>query len=140
VTVYATLLGEPSRSERNSDLAALLSWGLDQYRIVRLIGTDRVYAWALAPYGRPSVGLVAARPIVQVVRVRRPLVQRVIAPATVSLPVRRGARLGRIEVWAGTKLLASVPLVAARSIGKPGLVGRAEWYAGRAVKKFWSWL
>src|SRR5204862_29076 len=33
VTIYATLLGEPSRTARNSDLAELLAWGLAQYRV-----------------------------------------------------------------------------------------------------------
>ncbi len=140
VTIYATLLGEPSRSQRNSDLAALLAWGIDQYRVVQLIGTSRVYAWAQAPYGRPSVGLVAVRPVIRVVRVNRPLVERVTVPASVTLPVEQGAALGKLEIWSGKKLVATEPLVATRTIRKPGFVAKAEWYAGRAVHKFWSWL
>jgi len=35
--LYATLLGEPTREERNSDLAQLLAWGLSQYRMLPLV-------------------------------------------------------------------------------------------------------
>ena len=34
VTVYATLLGSPTRGERNVDLESLLIWGLGQFRVV----------------------------------------------------------------------------------------------------------
>ena len=34
VTIYATLLGSPARSERNVDLESLLIWGLAQFRLV----------------------------------------------------------------------------------------------------------
>ena len=31
-TIYATVLGSPTRPQRNRDLAALLAWGLARYR------------------------------------------------------------------------------------------------------------
>src|SRR5439155_8993364 len=43
VTIYATLLGEPSRGARNSDLAQLLAWGLDQYRVSPVVSASRAY-------------------------------------------------------------------------------------------------
>ena len=139
VTIYATLLGEPSRAQRNSDLTALLAWGLSRYRVAPVIGSRWVYATAKTGYGKPAVNLVVRRRIYRVIRVDRPLQERVVAPAVVRLPVVRGQRLGRVDVFAGPKLLASEPLVAASSIGKPGFFGRVRWYAKRVVHHVWSW-
>jgi hypothetical protein len=62
-----------------------------------------------------------------------PLTQRVVATAVGSLPVKRGQVLGHIEVWSRGHLLGRRALVATRSVAKPGLAGRAGWYAGRTV-------
>jgi serine-type D-Ala-D-Ala carboxypeptidase (penicillin-binding protein 5/6) len=138
LTIYATILGSPSRGQRNTDLAELLAWGLSRYRVVSLVRTGRVYARAELPYGKPSVALVAQRPLVRVVRVGRPLTERVTAPAALALPVRKGAALGKVEVWQGAKLVGSRPLVAARTVEKPGLGGRIGWYAGRTLHNAWG--
>ena len=76
------------------------------------------------PYGRPASRSSPPRPLVRVVRTGRPLVERVVAPSAVALPVRQGQRLGRVEVWSGEQLLGARPLLAARSVRRPG-VGRA---------------
>jgi serine-type D-Ala-D-Ala carboxypeptidase (penicillin-binding protein 5/6) len=136
-TLYAVVLGVPTRSARNLDLQRLLSWGVEQYRTVWLVRT-RTYAWADAPYGRKPVPLVAAKPALQVVRAGAPLVERVVAPALVSLPVTRGQALGRVEIWRGRKLLVSRPLLAGRTVAKPGVGGRLSFYAGRTVHHFLS--
>jgi D-alanyl-D-alanine carboxypeptidase (penicillin-binding protein 5/6) len=139
VTIYATLLGGATREGRNADLAALLVWGLSRYRTVDVVGTQRVYATATAPYGRSALDLVAAAPARRIVRVDRPLVERVVAPSVISLPVRKGQRVGEVRVYAARRLVARRPLVASRSIASPGFVGRTEWYLGRAVHHAWSW-
>lgn len=139
VTVYATLLGGDTRDGRNADLSALLAWGLDRYRTVRLVSAERIYATARAPYGRKALTLVAAGSVTRIVRVDRPLVEQVVAPLVASLPVKKGERLGEVRVYAGAKLVARRPLVASRSIAKPGFVGRTEWYAGRTLHHIGSW-
>jgi hypothetical protein len=93
----------------------------------------RVYARAEAPYGREPLALVASRPMVRVVRVGRPLVERVVAPAAVDLPVRRGQQLGWVRVYDRGRLVASRPLVAARTLERPDLGGRLAWYAERTL-------
>jgi hypothetical protein len=47
--------------------------------------------------------------------------------------VRRGERLGRIEVWTGETLLGARPLLAGRSVPRPGVGGRLRWYTTRTV-------
>jgi D-alanyl-D-alanine carboxypeptidase (penicillin-binding protein 5/6) len=131
-TIYAVVLGVPTRSARNADLQQLLTWGVAQYRMAWIVRA-RTYAWAQAPYGRAPVPLAVTKPSLQVVRRGIPLVERVVAPTAVALPVHKGQRLGRVEVWRGRKLIVSRPLTAARTVEKPGVGGRVTWYAGRTV-------
>jgi D-alanyl-D-alanine carboxypeptidase (penicillin-binding protein 5/6) len=133
VTVYATLLGSPTRAQRNEDLESLLIWGLAQFRVVAPVRLGVTYATAAVPYGRAPLALVAARPLLAVARLGRPLTQTIVAPASVSLPVRQGDVLGRIEVRQDGRLVGTRALVASRTINKPGLIRRLGWYAGRTL-------
>lgn len=134
-TIYAVILGSPTRSQRNADLDRLLTWGVSRYRTLTLVGR-RPLAHVALPYGRQALPLVASRPLVRVVAAGRPVVERVVAPAAISLPVRRGAVLGRVEVWSGEQLLGSRRLLAAKSVPRPGVGGRLRWYATRTVHDF----
>ncbi|MBV8066264.1 MAG: D-alanyl-D-alanine carboxypeptidase [Actinobacteria bacterium] len=138
-TIYAVILGSPSRAQRNSDLDRLLAWGVSQLTTRTLLGRTPITHVAL-PYGRASVGLVPTKPLVRVVHTGRPIVERVVAPSAVALPVRRGQRLGTVEVWSGSTLLGTRPLLADRSVARPRLGGRLRWYATRTVKDLWGFL
>jgi D-alanyl-D-alanine carboxypeptidase (penicillin-binding protein 5/6) len=131
-TIYAVVLGSPTRARRNDDLNGLLAWGVSQYRTLRLVDAQ-TYAWAAAPFGLRAVPLVARKPLLRAVRVGRPIVEKIVAPTAVALPVVRGERLGRIEVWTGGKLLGTRPLLAGRSVSRPGVGGRLRWYSTRTV-------
>ena len=133
VTIYAVLLGSSSREGRNADLARLLDWGFDQYRSVTAIRGGAVYAEALVPFTDGRLRLVAAEPAYALVRVDRDLVERVVAPAMVDLPVEQGQKLGEVQVLDQGKVIATQPLLAAESIEEPGFGRRVGWYAGRAV-------
>jgi serine-type D-Ala-D-Ala carboxypeptidase (penicillin-binding protein 5/6) len=138
-TIYAVILGSPTRAQRNSDLDRLLAWGVSRYRTVTLVGRDPI-AHVPLPYGRAAVALVAPKPLVRVVPAEGQIVRRIVMPASLALPVRRGETLGRIEIWAGKRLLGSRPLVAARSVARPGVGGRLRWYATRTVKDLWGFI
>jgi D-alanyl-D-alanine carboxypeptidase (penicillin-binding protein 5/6) len=133
LTVYATLLGSPTRAERNVDLESLLIWGLGQFRVVPAVSASRTYAEVKVPYGRPPLRLVASKPLLAVARLGRPLTETVTAPAVISLPVRAGTVLGRVEVRAGGRVVGTRDLVASRTINKPSLPRRLAWYAGRTL-------
>jgi D-alanyl-D-alanine carboxypeptidase (penicillin-binding protein 5/6) len=139
VSIYATLIGSPDRTTRNRDLAKLLDWGFAQYTRVQPVVRGRTYAEAELGYGRHRLALAAGRSFPLVARVGRPLVRRVVYPDTVGLPVTRGQALGQVQVYQEGRLLGSVPLVAARSVKRPGIVGRAEWYAGRTLHHVLGW-
>jgi D-alanyl-D-alanine carboxypeptidase (penicillin-binding protein 5/6) len=131
--LYAVVLGSPTRAVRNDALRSLLTWGAGRFRVVHVIFPRRVYAATQTGYGRDPLALVAPRPLTRVVRVDRPLVERVVAAGAVAPPVRRGQVLGSVQVWSGKRLVGTQPLVAARAVSRPGLGGRIAWYAGRTV-------
>ena len=132
-TIYATILGGPSRERRNADLRRLLAWGLARYRVVPAVSTDRVYATAAAPYGLRPVGLVAQRSLLRVARLGRPFVEQVVAPTTVSLPVHVGQRLGEVRILSRGTVVAVAPLVATEARERPGRLSRARFYARRTL-------
>jgi D-alanyl-D-alanine carboxypeptidase (penicillin-binding protein 5/6) len=133
VTIYATLLGGESRSGRNGDLAALLTWGLTRYRTVWAISSGRTYGTVRTAYGKPAVRVVAARPALRVIHVERPLVERVVLPLEAALPVRKGQRLGEVQVLDRGRVIGRSPLVAASAVDRAGTLGRIGFYAGRTL-------
>jgi serine-type D-Ala-D-Ala carboxypeptidase (penicillin-binding protein 5/6) len=139
VTVYATLLGSPDRSTRNADLTELLDWGFSRYRPAALVVKGRPYAEAEVGYGRTPVALVATGSLTPAVRVGVPVVRRIVAADAAELPIRRGEPLGEVRVYQRGRLLGRVPLVAARSAGRPGVAGRAGWYARRTLDHMAGW-
>ena len=133
VTIYATVLGGETREGRNADLAGLLAWGLSRYRTVWVIDGERVYGTVRTAYGQDRVRLAAAKPTLRVIHVERPLLEQVVLPVEVALPVRKGQRLGEVRVVDRGTVVARSPLVAANAVEKPGVAGRVGFYAGRTL-------
>ena len=138
--VYATILGSPDRSTRNTDLTALLRWGLSRFQRVPVIRSDRVYARVEVGYGRAKVELVPQAQLVRAIRVDRPLVERVVASAVAPLPVHKGQWLGWVRVYQAGRLLGREPLVASRTVTKPGVFGRVAFYAAGTGRHIWGWV
>jgi serine-type D-Ala-D-Ala carboxypeptidase (penicillin-binding protein 5/6) len=139
-TVYGAVLGSGSRGVRNDALRRLLTYGLDRYRRVELVDAERVYAEAKTGYGRPAVRLVAPRSIASSVRIGVPLVERIVAPTALALPVAAGQAAGRVEVYEGDRLIASSNLVAAEAVPDAGLLAKSRWYAARTARNLWEML
>ncbi len=139
LTIYATLLGSPDRSERNVDLVKLLDWGFSRYRPAAVAVKGRVYGRAELGYGHEPVALVAAASLRPWLRVDFPVVRRVIAARSARLPVTRGEPLGQVRVYQRGRLVGAVPLVAGRSVARPGLAGRVRWYATRTLEHVGGW-
>jgi D-alanyl-D-alanine carboxypeptidase (penicillin-binding protein 5/6) len=135
VGIYAVVLGSRSRAERNEDLVELLEWGFEQYVRVEVVAPDRTYAVADVPFSDERLALRPAAGARVIVRAGRPLLEEVVAPAVVALPVRRGERLGEIRVREGDRVVARQPLVAAAAVTEPGLDDKAGWYADRAFSE-----
>ena len=76
--------------------------------------------------------------VVRTLRIGLPLVEKVIAPSSVGLPVEKGQRLGRVEIYDGDQLVATSPLVAAEAVSEPGFFGKALWLATRTAENLWG--
>jgi serine-type D-Ala-D-Ala carboxypeptidase (penicillin-binding protein 5/6) len=140
VTVYGTVLGSDSRGTRNEALRELLAFGLDQYHRVQVIDSARVYATAEVGYGRPDVELVAQQSIVSSVRNGTPLVERIVAPSALALPVTEGVLVGRVEVYDGNRLVGAANLLTGASVAEVGFFTKARWYATQTVRNAWEFV
>jgi D-alanyl-D-alanine carboxypeptidase (penicillin-binding protein 5/6) len=138
VTVYGAVLGSDTRGTRNDALRALLEYGLDQYRRVQVIDASRAYLTAETGYGQPDVDLVAPRSMVRTIRNGKSLVERVVAPTRLALPVAEGQIVGRVEVYDGNRLVASSNLAAAEAVEDAGFFGKAQWYATQTMGNLWE--
>ena len=138
ITVYGTVLGSRDESARNEALQTLLEYGIGRYRRVVAIDANRVYATAATGYGRPDAELVPGGRALLTVPERTPLVVHVVAPTSVTLPVRTHQRLGSITVFAGGRVVASAGLVARAGVSEPGWGGKLVWYAKRTAHHLWG--
>jgi D-alanyl-D-alanine carboxypeptidase (penicillin-binding protein 5/6) len=133
VRITASVLGSPTEAQRNADLGGLLVWGLSQYHRVKAVDGGRVYGLAEIGYGRSPIRLVPQQEVVRTVRVDKPLLERVVLSSALVLPVDRGQQVGEVRVFAGGRLIARTPLVAAESVSAVGKAGKVRWYARRTV-------
>lgn len=140
VAITAAVLGDRSEAQRDRDLAALLRFGLASYRSSKVVDPARAYATVEVGWGRSPLVLVAPRAVVRPAPTGRPLVERVVAPLVASLPVAAGARLGSVTVLDGQRVVARMPLVAARSVERPGPAARVTYVARRTVHHLVGWL
>jgi D-alanyl-D-alanine carboxypeptidase (penicillin-binding protein 5/6) len=133
ITMYAVILGGPTRGRRNHDLAALLDWGFGHYGRVQVISRAKPYAEVNVPFSDNQVALVAEDRVRVTVPLDHTLVQKIVAPGTLDLPVAQGDPVGEIVVYDGDRVVARRPLVSTETTGEPNIVRRVHWYAGRAL-------
>lgn len=128
VTLVSVVLGAPNESARNADTLALLRYGFKRYR--RAVAVRRGERFARVPirFRRGAeLNLVAARTVRRVIRRgRAPRVRATGVPAEVTGPVRKGQRLGMVEVAYRDGEVRRVPLVAAAAVPEAALVQRGK--------------
>ena len=132
-TVYAVILGGPTRGKRNRDLGALLDWGFGRYGRVQVILRNKPYAQVAVPFSDDEVALVAEDKVRATVPLDHALVEKVVAPQSLDLPISQGDPVGEIVVYDGDKVVARRPLVSSETVREPSLPARVRWYAGRAL-------
>ena len=123
VTLYAVLLGGPTRGRRNADLSRLLDWGFDHYGSVRVITRSRAYATTKIPFSDESIELLSETSARATVFLGHPLVERVVAPARSSRPSGSATRSGRSASTTETSSSPSGPSLRARPSPSPGSPG-----------------
>jgi D-alanyl-D-alanine carboxypeptidase (penicillin-binding protein 5/6) len=132
-TMYAVILGGPTRGKRNRDLGALLDWGFGHYGRLQVISRNEPYAQVAVPFSDDEIALVSDVRVRATVPLDHTLVEKVAAPESLDLPVSQGDPVGEIVVYDGDKVVARHPLVSSETVGEPSLPARVRWYAGRAL-------
>ena len=130
VTLYATVPRQPDARAAQRRPRALLALGrCRSYRRRELVAAGRVYARRASATGtrpfRSSPGAARWPPCASTGRSSSASSRR----PRVSLPVTRGQRARPGAGLVRAKLLGTRPLVAARSVARPGLGGRRRLYA-----------
>ena len=142
VTVYATILGSPDRSTRNGDLVELMQLGA--LALPRRLGRSRRARLRAVPRRRTGAGSSRSslpRSLRRAVLVGRPLVERVVAPVGVELPVRKGQKLGEVRVYDRGRLRRAL---AARRLAldrrSPARSTAQAGTSGATAHNMWGWV
>jgi D-alanyl-D-alanine carboxypeptidase (penicillin-binding protein 5/6) len=120
MTLISAVLGTQSEAARDASTLALLHYGLDNFRLRTPVRKGRVLA-RLGVHGRGELraSAVAAATFKHVFARAARVHLRVRAPEEVTGPLRRHAVIGSVALVAGGKVVASVPLVLARTVPAP---------------------
>jgi D-alanyl-D-alanine carboxypeptidase (penicillin-binding protein 5/6) len=119
IQLVSAVLDEPSEAARDADTLALFAYAFHRYQRIRAVIKGRTMATVpIRQRNGAELDLVAARTVRRIVPRghRRDVKIAVHAPDSVAGPIRRGQRLGRIEVSQGGRHVATVPLVAAEHV------------------------
>jgi D-alanyl-D-alanine carboxypeptidase (penicillin-binding protein 5/6) len=118
--VISVVMGEPTEAARDADTLALLRWGLDRFRRVRVVPRGRTLARVDVKYRDEPAPLVARRGVVVTVRAGQHLDRRVHAPDELEGPVAKGERVGSVTVLVGGRRVRRVALVTGEEVPGAG--------------------
>jgi D-alanyl-D-alanine carboxypeptidase (penicillin-binding protein 5/6) len=117
ISAISVVLGDGSEASRDSDSLALLRYATSQYDRVRPLRRRSVAARLPLRYRDQRVAVVAASTVTRTARKGERLSTRVLGlPRDVDGPLRRGTRLGTIEVLQRGEVVARVPAVTAEDV------------------------
>jgi len=133
VSLIAVVLGADSQDSVFIQSAALLEYGFGLYGEKRLITKGRVYKTIKTKYGH-EIDLVAESTVDKVVRHSAETSETVSVSKGISLPIKKGAVLGRVAVYQSGKQIAASSLIANDDINKPTIF----WLLGFYLEQFWK--
>lgn len=131
--LVAVILGAPSSQVRFADAAAMMTWGFTHYRTVPVAAAGERMATVKVLRGTaPAVQAIVTAPVRVTVSTGRtaPVEGRVVVADRVTAPVKRGQRLGTLEVRMGNRVLGRFALSAATGVKRlsyAGLFWRTLW-------------
>jgi serine-type D-Ala-D-Ala carboxypeptidase (penicillin-binding protein 5/6) len=119
--VISVVLGEPSEPARDADTLELLSWGLRQFRRVRVLDPDQALARAkIRYYEDDEARLVPRRGAVVTIRRGERVRRRVRAREELEGPLPAGSRAGVVTVRVDGERVRRVALVTAAEVPEAG--------------------
>jgi D-alanyl-D-alanine carboxypeptidase (penicillin-binding protein 5/6) len=134
ITLISVVLGTENENARLNDTAALLAYGFKRYRPATAVTRGQVLERVPIRF-RPGaeLHLMASRDVRRTVRVGSGNFKRVLldVPKEVEGPIRRGQRMGTIEIFHRGERVSRVPLVASADVAAAGPARRAQEYFTR---------
>ena len=123
--LISVILGARSEKLRDRETKRLINWGFDTFSRVPLVDAGQLLGTVPLDWGlEPQVRVLIADEVAAILspEQERALVRQLDLPEIVPAPVEQGAELGRLKVTLGDSVLADVPIVAEKS------VGRMDWW------------
>jgi D-alanyl-D-alanine carboxypeptidase (penicillin-binding protein 5/6) len=109
--VITVTMGAPSESARDADTLALLRWGLEQFRRVRVVRPGKPLARIDVRWRDSEAPVGAGKPVRVLLRTGQRTSTVLDAPDELEGPLDAGERVGWVEVRRGGRAVRRVPLV-----------------------------
>jgi len=133
VSLIISYLGGKSLGQRDSEVVSLARFGFDSYSQKTVIVSGTEYASVEVPfYYNMQLPLLAAEDLSLTVYVKDTVEQKLVLPDELRLPVRKGDKIGLIEIYENGQYLGSSYLLAAEDISEPGMGERVTYYVQSA--------
>mgnify|MGYP002834122266 FL=1 len=123
--LISVILGARSEKLRDRETKRLINWGFETFSRVPLVDAGQLMGTVLLDWGlEPQVRVLIADEVAAILspEQERALVRQLDLPDLVPAPVEQGTQLGRLKVSLGDSVLADVPVVAEKD------VGRMDWW------------
>ena len=123
--LISVILGARSEKLRDRETKRLIDWGFDTFSRVPLVDAGQLMGTVPLDWGlEPQVRVLVSDEVTAILspEQERALVRQLDLPEIVPAPVEQGAELGRLKVSPGDSVLADVPIVAEKR------VGRMDWW------------
>ena len=118
-------LGAPSEAARDADTLALLRWGLEQFRRVRVLRPGRPLAQIDVDYRDEDAEVGAGRAVTLVLRRGEQTETVVDAPDELNGPIPAGERVGWVAIERRGRTVRRVPLVTLEAVEGASFVRKA---------------
>jgi D-alanyl-D-alanine carboxypeptidase (penicillin-binding protein 5/6) len=120
VTLYAIVLGTKSDRQRFLDAKALMDWGFAHYRPMQVAHKGTVVAEApVSDYLDVTVPIAVSQDATISVLDLDGEIKRDVQVSAVPAPVTEGQQLGVMTFRQGSRVIATVPLLATTAVGRP---------------------
>ncbi len=123
--LISVILGARSEKLRDRETKRLIDWGFDTFSRVPLVDAGQLMGTVPLDWGlEPQVRVLVSDEVTAILspEQERALVRQLDLPEIVPAPVEQGAELGRLKVSLSDSVLADVPIVAEKR------VGRMDWW------------
>ncbi len=130
IKLISVAIDAPTDETRFSDNLELLEWGFRQYHRRKAIKKGEELASPAIRYSGGELPLVVGHALKVAMRDGQHAEVEVDAPAKVTGPIRRGAKLGTATVSVGGLRAGTVPLVASRAIPAASSFDKARGWIG----------